>query len=288
MKKITKAIIAVAGYGTRFLPATKNQPKEMLPIVDKPIIQYLVEEAVASGIKDIILVTRMGQSVMENHFDTHYELEDKLKQALRAVVSWGVRGLVVGGIGGGTAEKAYCDAAVNVRNGSIKTVAELLTELETFVATDQEFHNAFASRRLTNGKLARYYLHALERVAIGHDEPELIPNQDSDQVNLEHILPKNPLEDEWPEFDPEEQSIWVHRLGNMVLLQKGPNDRIGNKPWADKKAVLNESELQLTARAATNAEWGKDEIDEAHAETWERGKTLSEDQVVELVLEIPK
>lgn len=78
MQKITKAVIAVAGYGTRFLPATKNQPKEMLPIIDKPIVQYLVEEAVASGIKDIILVTRFGQSAMENHFDTNLELEIQL------------------------------------------------------------------------------------------------------------------------------------------------------------------------------------------------------------------
>jgi UTP--glucose-1-phosphate uridylyltransferase len=90
MKKITKAVIAVAGYGTRFLPATKNQPKEMLPIIDKPIVQYLVEEAVASGIKDIILVTRFGQSALENHFDTNLELEIQLekngkKAALEAV-----------------------------------------------------------------------------------------------------------------------------------------------------------------------------------------------------------
>lgn len=80
MQKITKAVIAVAGYGTRFLPATKNQPKEMLPIIDKPIVQYLVEEAVASGIKDIILVTRFGQSMMENHFDTNLELEIQLEK----------------------------------------------------------------------------------------------------------------------------------------------------------------------------------------------------------------
>ncbi|MFC1711559.1 UTP--glucose-1-phosphate uridylyltransferase [Patescibacteria group bacterium] len=90
MKKITKAIIAVAGYGTRFLPATKNQPKEMLPIIDKPIVQYLVEEAVESGIKDIILVTRFGQSTLENHFDTNMELEIQLekngkKEALKRV-----------------------------------------------------------------------------------------------------------------------------------------------------------------------------------------------------------
>lgn len=78
--KIKKAVIAAAGYGTRFLPATKNQPKEMLPIVDKPIIQYLVEEAIASGIQDIIIVTRMGQSAMENHFDSNFELEYMLER----------------------------------------------------------------------------------------------------------------------------------------------------------------------------------------------------------------
>lgn len=77
-KKIRKAIIAVAGYGTRFLPATKNQPKEMLPIIDKPIIHHLVEECVASGITDIIMVTRTGQGIMEDYFDSHVELEHML------------------------------------------------------------------------------------------------------------------------------------------------------------------------------------------------------------------
>ena len=80
MSKVTKAVIAVAGYGTRFLPVTKNQPKEMLPIIDKPIVQYLVEEAVESGIKDIILVTRFGQTSMENHFDSNLELEIQLEK----------------------------------------------------------------------------------------------------------------------------------------------------------------------------------------------------------------
>lgn len=78
--KIRKVVIAAAGFGTRFLPVTKNQPKEMLPIIDKPIIQYLVEEAVASGIEDVILVTRMGQSAMENHFDSNFELEHLLEK----------------------------------------------------------------------------------------------------------------------------------------------------------------------------------------------------------------
>ena len=78
MKKITKVVIPVAGLGTRFLPATKAQPKEMLPIVDKPIIQYLVEEAVASGITEVIFVTGRGKRAIEDHFDYAYELEQVL------------------------------------------------------------------------------------------------------------------------------------------------------------------------------------------------------------------
>ena len=72
--RITKAVIPVAGFGTRFLPVTKAQPKEMLPIVDKPVIQYVVEEAVASGITDIILVTGQGKRAIEDHFDHNAEL----------------------------------------------------------------------------------------------------------------------------------------------------------------------------------------------------------------------
>jgi len=77
-QRITKAIIPVAGFGTRFLPVTKALPKEMLPIVDKPIIQYLVEEAVDSGIKEIIFVTGRGKRAIEDHFDDSFELEYNL------------------------------------------------------------------------------------------------------------------------------------------------------------------------------------------------------------------
>lgn len=78
MAKVKKAILPVAGFGTRFLPATKAQPKEMLPIVDKPVIQYLVEEAVESGIEEIIFVTGRGKRAIEDHFDISFELEETL------------------------------------------------------------------------------------------------------------------------------------------------------------------------------------------------------------------
>lgn len=81
MKKIRKAVIPAAGFGTRFLPATKAMPKEMLPVVDKPIIQYVVEEAVASGIEDIIIVTGWHKRSIEDHFDYPFELEKRLLEA---------------------------------------------------------------------------------------------------------------------------------------------------------------------------------------------------------------
>lgn len=80
MKKVRKAIIPAAGLGTRFLPVTKAMPKEMLPIVDKPTIQYIVEEAVASGIEDIIIVTGKGKRAIEDHFDNAPELEANLRE----------------------------------------------------------------------------------------------------------------------------------------------------------------------------------------------------------------
>ena len=81
MKKIRKAVFPVAGLGSRFLPATKAQPKEMLPIVDKPLIQYAVEEAVAAGITEMIFITGRNKRAIEDHFDKAYELEAELEAA---------------------------------------------------------------------------------------------------------------------------------------------------------------------------------------------------------------
>jgi UTP--glucose-1-phosphate uridylyltransferase len=80
MAKIRKAVFPAAGLGTRFLPATKAQPKEMLPLVDKPIIQYAVEEAVASGLENLIIITGRGKNAIEDHFDVSYELEKILAE----------------------------------------------------------------------------------------------------------------------------------------------------------------------------------------------------------------
>src|SRR2546423_11010530 len=79
-QRVRKAVFPAAGLGTRFLPATKASPNEMLPVVDKPLIQYVVEEAVASGIEEIVMVTGRGKSAIEDHFDVSYELEHALER----------------------------------------------------------------------------------------------------------------------------------------------------------------------------------------------------------------
>ena len=78
IKPVYKAVIPVAGLGTRMLPATKAIPKELLPIYDRPLIEHVVKEAIDGGIREIILVTRSGKEAIENHFDAHYELEHRL------------------------------------------------------------------------------------------------------------------------------------------------------------------------------------------------------------------
>jgi len=79
-QRVRKAVFPAAGLGTRFLPATKASPKEMLSLVDKPLIQYVVEEAVASGIESVIIVTGRGKSAIEDHFDVSFELEAVLRE----------------------------------------------------------------------------------------------------------------------------------------------------------------------------------------------------------------
>ena len=96
MRKITKAVFPVAGLGTRFLPATKASPKEMLPVVDKPLIQYAVEEAAAAGITDMIFITGRNKRSIEDHFDKAYELETELELRKKTA-------LLQGGAGGDAA-----------------------------------------------------------------------------------------------------------------------------------------------------------------------------------------
>ena len=96
--KINKAVIPVAGLGTRMLPATKAIPKELLPVYDRPIIEHVVQEAIAGGITEIILVTRSGKEAIENHFDAHYELEHRLEKKGKETILGTVKNILPEGV----------------------------------------------------------------------------------------------------------------------------------------------------------------------------------------------
>ena len=96
--KIEKAVIPVAGLGTRMLPATKAIPKELLPVYDRPIIEHVVQEAIAGGITEIILVTRSGKEAIENHFDAHYELEHRLEKKGKETILGTVKNILPEGV----------------------------------------------------------------------------------------------------------------------------------------------------------------------------------------------
>jgi hypothetical protein len=181
--------------------------------------------------------------------------KEELKKVIKAMLAWSVRGLIVGGIGGGTTEKAYAQAALKVRSGAITTTGELLAELAAIVPTDEEFRSGFERARVTKARIARYLLIALERQNAGDEEPELVPNENEAEVNLEHVLPRNPTSSDWPSFSKDEVDLWAYRLGNLALLSVGPNGKIGNKPWSIKKPVLESSALTLTQQAGGYDEW---------------------------------
>jgi hypothetical protein len=176
------------------------------------------------------------------------------------MVAWSVRGLVAGVVGGGQAEKAYCDAAKAIREGKVKKPADILTKMGSLVPSDAAFLESFKTFRTTNNAIARYMLHSIENRKMGEKEPELVPNTDADAVNLEHILPKNAKPNEWKVFTPDEARLYVYRLGNMTLLKKTENRRIGNKPWSTKRPVIAKSSLELNKEIATTADWTKDVV----------------------------
>jgi hypothetical protein len=203
----------------------------------------------------------------------------EMSRFVPAMVSWAIRGLSAGALGAGAAEAAFCDAAKAIRSGTVKTTEQILsdTRVGPLIPTDGEFEASFSAWKVTRGAVARYLLRALEMAQRGEQEPELVVNDDADQVNLEHIFPKSAKRADWPTFSPDDHRLYVHRLGNMCLLQKGPNGRIGNKPWGIKRAILSASSLRLTAQAATCLSWTKETIESRQKElaklaisTWPR------------------
>lgn len=183
------------------------------------------------------------------------------EKACKAVLNWSVRGLVAGVVGGGKAESYFCSAAIKIRDGSIKTVQQLLADIKDLIPNDALFRDSLLTYRTTNSAFARYLLNGFERKLLNLKEPELVPNENVDEVNLEHVLPQRGKVADWPSFSADRIPIFAYRLGNMTLLPKGPNGKLGNKPWSEKKLVLSKSSLKINQVFKTTADWTQAEID---------------------------
>lgn len=185
--------------------------------------------------------------------------KSQAEELLQSMVSWSIRGLASGTLGGGAAEAAFCAVAQQIRSKRVTTARAVLAEpsFSDLVPSDAEFEQDFTVWRVLKGSLARYILRTLELQERGEREPELVVNPDVAEVNLEHIFPRSPRPGEWAHLGEEDQRLWVHRLGNMALLKKGENGRIGNKAWSVKKPILMRSVLRLTQQAGAQATWDK-------------------------------
>lgn len=126
--------------------------------------------------------------------------------------------------------------------------------------TDSQFKEAFAVASVSKAYLARYYLRALERAKQGEVDPELVPNEDPEAVNLEHIIPQK-MSQSWVHITDDEHSALVHRIGNLALLKMRINSGAGADGFKYKSAFYRESALQLTRDIGSEAEWGRAQVE---------------------------
>jgi hypothetical protein len=145
--------------------------------------------------------------------------------------------------------------------GKIRTADDLAKEMKLYIASDDEFRQAFTTAKVGQAKLARYYLDALQRKQDAQDEkPELVPNDDTSQVNLEHVIPLNFSEAQWSELDRETAEGLYARLGNMALLNARKNSKIGAVGFLEKRETFKTTPFSLTNMIAQSDKWGAEEV----------------------------
>lgn len=196
------------------------------------------------------------------------------KTAFRLFVFWSVR-ILIFGVRGGFLDRNYSSRAQEIGDGKIRTAKELSNAMSDVIPNDAMFETAFAEARVSHSYLARYYLRALELKRKNDPEPEFVPSDEEQVINLEHILPENPTKDQWPDIDPEIAGAYYKKIGNMVILQAKKNTLIGNSKFDVKKPILQESAYLLTSEVANYSTWGINEISDRQkklaklaVETW--------------------
>lgn len=189
-------------------------------------------------------------------------------------MSWAVRGLVVGGVGGGVTERAYCVAATRVRSESLKTTEDLLRQLLPIVPNDDDFANAFARAPVSRPGVARYVMVALERHARGIANPELVDEAFDDGFRLQYVIPTTADADDWPGIEDDDLKSLVTRLGNLVILSDQDASLTGATTFDERRKVFEDSTVELTRGVVAWDEWDAHAIGERQDQLAERANEV--------------
>ncbi|WP_437223539.1 DUF262 domain-containing protein [Planctomicrobium sp. SH661] len=186
--------------------------------------------------------------------------------AFRAFVCWTVRFLISGGMRGQRLEDAYAERSHEIMNGEVSSASGLRAKMIQVVPNDARFRSDFSRATVSKAYLARYYLRAMEAVERNESNcPELKPVEDTNILNLEHILPENPEKEDWMHVEPEVASAYYKRIGNMVLLQATKNSVVGNAGFQKKRNLFKDSPLMLTKQVfedtKPSTKWERADID---------------------------
>ncbi len=231
-KKIRKAVIPVAGFGTRFLPASKAQPKEMLTLVDKPVIQYIVEEAASAGIEEIIFITSQNKRAIEDHFDRNFELEYRLKQKKKEDALYEVMQI------SDLAKFVYVRQNTPLGLGHAVLCAKEVVGDEPFIVSSGD--DVITSSEPAIGQMIRVY-EKYEGTVLG------VKKVPKEKTNLYGIVDPLPIEDRVSEVkgfvekpEPDEapsdlavQGRWLLTPDIFEILENTPKDKCGEVQITD-------------------------------------------------------
>lgn len=191
---------------------------------------------------------------------------EEITKILRALVSWSVRFRVTQQLGSSRLERLYQDGGKKVRNENHKKAHSVIAALSESVPPDIQFKKAFSELQEDNSKIARYYLHELERCCRSKMGISVHPSTDEKKINLEHVFPKQPDLSMWTSFKQDSIDIYCYRLGNQVLLEKKKNEKLGNCAFETKKAAYRSSTIETTRIVGQKDCWSEEQIDQRQAD----------------------
>lgn len=174
--------------------------------------------------------------------------------AFQFIVSLSARLTLTGGTTSGSVDDLAASVSVEIFNKKITTKSALKKALVDITPTDERFREAVSVAKVSQARLARYYLRSLEMAHKNEKEPYFVPNDDASAISLEHILPKNRM-GQWPDFTEEVADLWVNRLGNQLLMRSSENSKVRSCAFDDKKALYGKSTYETTKPVADFSEW---------------------------------